>query len=78
MILPIHIRNERDVVNLNRAAASSPCELWVHSEDGMIMVDAKSALGLSVLVGQPCHLVAGDHNGNADILYRIAKQAGVA
>ena len=55
MVMDIHINSKDDVERLNAAACKTPD---VHSDDGMIMVDARSLLGLFALIGKPCKLVA--------------------
>jgi len=77
MVMDINIKSTSDVERLNAVASKTPDVLWVHSNDGMTMVDARSLLGLFALIGKPCKLVAEDST-NYKILARVARKAGVA
>ena len=65
------------VMDINIKSANDVERLWVHSNDGMIMVDARSLLGLFALIGKPCKLVAEDST-DYKVLAKVAKKAGVA
>ena len=77
MVMDINIKSTSDVERLNAVASKTPDVLWVHSNDGMIMVDARSLLGLFALIGKPCKLVA-EVSTDYKILARAARKAGVA
>lgn len=77
MVMDINIKSANDVERLNTVASETPDVLWVHSNDGMIMVDARSLLGLFALIGKPCKLVAEDST-DYKVLAKVAKKAGVA
>lgn len=77
MVMDINIKSTSDVERLNAVASKTSDVLWVHSNDGMIMVDARSLLGLFALIGKPCKLVAEDST-DYKILARVARKAGVA
>lgn len=50
MVLPIRMDNQDDMVRVNRTATKYWFDIYVHSKTSMI--DAKSLLGLSTLVGR--------------------------
>lgn len=77
MVMDINIKNTADVERLNAVASKTPDVLWVHSSDGMIMVDARSLLGLFALIDKPCKLVAEDST-DYKVLVKVARKAGVA
>lgn len=77
MVMNIHINSKDDVERLNTVACKTPDVLWVHSDDGMIMVDARSLLGLFALIGKPCKLVAEDTT-DYKTLVKVARKARVA
>lgn len=76
MVMNIQINTKDDAVRLSEEACKSRETLYVHSTDDIIMVDARSLLALFALVGKPCLLV-GEDNINPDVLYRVARRAGV-
>lgn len=76
MTLDIRINDKADVEHLNSEACRAQENLWVHSNDGLIMVDARSLLGLFALIGKPCKLVGEDYL-NPKVLTRVARRAGV-
>lgn len=76
MVLDIQLKNKTDVEHLNAEACKSGENLWVHSADGLIMVDARSLLALFSLIGKPCKLVGEDYI-NPQVLTRVARRAGV-
>ena len=76
MTLNIKIPNAKTAEKLNKIATEIDETIFVHSNDGLIMVDARSLIGLFALVGEDCHLVAED-NADPKILSMIAKKAGL-
>ena len=76
MVLNIDIRTPKDVERLNAEACRVPEVLWVHTDDGRIMVDARSLLGLYACVGMPAKLVAED-DADPNVLFAVARRAGV-
>lgn len=50
MVLPIRMDNQEDMVRVNRTATKYWFDIYIHSKTAMI--DAKSLLGLSTLVGR--------------------------
>lgn len=77
MVMDIYIKSTSDVERLNAVASKTSDVLWVHSNDGMIMVDARSLLGLFALIGKPCKLVAEDTT-DYKTLVKVARKARVA
>lgn len=76
MTLDIKIPNADAANKLNKAATEVDDVIWVHSKNGMIMVDARSLIGLYALVGEDSVLVAED-NANPDSLIYVAKKASL-
>lgn len=77
MVMDINIKSVEDAEKLNNEVCKVSENLWVHSNDDLIMIDARSLLGLFSLVGKPCRLVAED-SANPTMLINIAIKAGVA
>lgn len=76
MVMDISIKSAEDAKRLNSEVCKTSENLWVHSNDDNIMIDARSLLGLFSLVDKPCRLVAED-SANPKMLANIARQAGV-
>lgn len=76
VIMNINIKSVEDAEKLNREVCKTSENLWVHSKDNLVMIDARSLLGLFSLIGKPCRLVAEDY-ANPKVLANVAKQAGV-
>ena len=76
MTLDIKIPNAKVAEKLNKIASEVDEVIFVHSNDGMIMVDARSLIGLFALVGEDCKLVAED-DADPNVLAYVAKKAGV-
>lgn len=76
MVLDINIKSAEDAEKLSAVACKTPDTLWAHSNDGLIMVDCRSLLGLFTLIGKPCKLVAEDYT-SPKTLTRVARRAGV-
>lgn len=77
MVMQISIKSTDDAKRLNNEVCKTSENLWVHSNDNCIMIDARSLLGLLSLVGKQCKLVAED-SANPKTLINVARQAGVA
>ncbi len=58
MVREIEIWDEDQVKKINRLACEAPYEVWLNS--GTIMLDARSLLGLSILVGRRANVVVED------------------
>ncbi len=58
MVREIEIWDEEQVKKINRLACEAPYEVWLNS--GTIMLDARSLLGLSILVGRRANVVVED------------------
>ena len=76
MVLDIKLDTAKKAADLNTVASSVPFSIWVHSKDGMAMVDARSLINLLPLVGVPCVLVAEDDT-DPKAFQKAAKRAGV-
>ena len=76
MVLDILIKDAKEAEQLNLEATKIDDILWVHADDGRIMVDARSLIGLYALVNIPSKLVAED-NANPMTLSYVAKKSGV-
>lgn len=76
MVIDINISNRKSAEKLNKEVCKVNEQLYVHADNGMIMIDARSLIGLYAVVGLPCKLVAGD-NADPMILASVAKKAGV-
>lgn len=76
MTLDILIRSREDAENLNREVGKTGANIWVHADRDMIMVDARSLLGLCAIAGMPAKLVAED-DFDPKTLAKIARRAGV-
>jgi len=58
MIREIVIRDKAQLEKINRLACQAPYEVWLNS--GAIMLDARSLLGLCILVGRRANVVVED------------------
>lgn len=76
MVLDIKIKSQEEAVALNNEACKCAETLWVHADNDMIMVDARSLLGLCMLVGHDAKLVAED-DADPKVLTKVARRAGV-
>lgn len=54
----IDIKSEEQVNRINRLACEAPYEVWLSTDT--VMLDARSLLGLYVLVGQRAKVVTED------------------
>lgn len=76
MVLDIKMDTARKAADLNTVATQTPFVMFVHSKDGMAMVDARSLINLLPLVGTPCYLVAEDDT-DPKAFRRAAERAGI-
>ena len=58
MIKELNIKNEGQIRRINQIASQAPYEVWLNS--GTVMLDARSLLGLYVLIGKRVPVVAED------------------
>lgn len=58
MVKELEIRDGAQVERINKLASEAPYEVWVGTD--VIMLDARSLLGLYALVGKKVRMVAGD------------------
>ena len=58
MTRDIDIKSKDQVEKINRLACETPYEVWLY--DGTVMLDARSLLGLYVLVGKRAKVVTED------------------
>lgn len=58
MVKELEIRDGAQVERINKLASEAPYEVWVSS--GVVMLDARSLLGLYALVGKKVQMVAED------------------
>ena len=58
MVKEIEIKSEAQVEKINKLACNAPYEVWLHCGD--VMLDARSLLGLFVLVGKKASVVVED------------------
>ena len=54
----IDIKSKEQVRKISELACKAPYEVWL--DDGTVMLDARSLLGLFALVGQKARVVAED------------------
>lgn len=74
MVYPIVMKNDKDVYRLNKVASQCPYDLTISSIDGpMVILNAKSLLGLFSLIGRNVYLVAPDHSSPVEF-EKIIKQ----
>ena len=71
MVKEIEIKNEAQVEKINRLACSAPYEVWLNA--GSVMLDARSLLGLFVLVGRKANVVVEDDVAPKSFQRLIAK-----
>ena len=55
----INIKDQDQVMKISKLASQAPYPVWL--SDGAVMLDARSLLGLFVLIGHKARVVAGDH-----------------
>lgn len=58
MVKELEIRDSAQVERINRLASEAPYEVWVSND--LVMLDARSLLGLYALVGKKVRMVAED------------------
>lgn len=58
MVKELTIRSSDQVERINRLASDAPYEVWLSTD--VVMLDARSLLGLYTLVGQKVHVIAED------------------
>lgn len=58
MTKEIEIKNEEQVRRISQLASKAPYEVWLSTDT--LMLDARSLLGLFVLIGQRARVVAED------------------
>lgn len=76
MTLDVTMQNRDQVIALNEACCKTRETIWIHSNSGLMMVDARSLLGMFALIGQPCKLVAED-DCDPNVLMGVARRAGL-
>lgn len=76
MYLSITLNDQDAILRLTEEANKVDRPIHVATDDGMVMVDARSILALFSLIGKPCNLVAGD-GFDPKLLEKVAKQAEV-
>ena len=54
----IDIKSEEQIIRINRLACEAPYEVWLSTD--VVMLDARSLLGLYALIGQKVRVVAED------------------
>lgn len=59
MIREIDIKSSEQVQKINKLASGAPYEVWLSTD--MVMLDARSLLGLFNLIGQKVRVVAEDN-----------------
>lgn len=59
MVREIEIKDSEQIKRINEMACKAPYEVWLSTS--MVMLDARSLLGLYALVGQRVHVVAEDN-----------------
>ena len=59
MVRSITITSNEQVEKINRLACKTPYEVWLSTDT--LMLDARSLLGLFVLIGQRVNVVAEDN-----------------
>ena len=75
MVKEIEIKNEAQVEKINKLACKTPYEVWLHCGD--IMLDARSLLGLFVLVGKKAAVVVEDDVAPRSFQKLVTKMAQV-
>ena len=73
MYREIEIKDEAQVEKINRLACETPYEVWLY--DGTVMLDARSLLGLYVLVGKRAKVVTEDNVNPRQLTRLVAKMA---
>ena len=58
MMKELTIHNSDQVKRINQLASDAPYEVWLSTD--VVMLDARSLLGLYTLVGQKVHVIAED------------------
>lgn len=59
MTKELTIRDSAQVMRINRLASDAPYEVWLSTD--IVMLDARSLLGLYTLVGKKVRVVAEDN-----------------
>lgn len=59
MVKELNIKDASQVQKINALASEAPYEVWLSTD--MVMLDARSLLGLYALVGQKVKVVAEDN-----------------
>lgn len=59
MTREISIQNKEQIQRINELACKTPYEVWLSTS--LVMLDARSLLGLYSLIGQKVHVVAEDY-----------------
>lgn len=75
MYADICLRDHAAVRKLNDEVCKQGSNIFVHSLDGTIMIDARSLLNLFTLIGKRCHLVAED-DMNPKAFAKLLKKVG--
>ncbi|MCI8803319.1 MAG: hypothetical protein HFG01_08300 [Oscillibacter sp.] len=73
MTRDIDIKSKDQVEKINRLACETPYEVWLY--DGTVMLDARSLLGLYVLVGKRAKVVTEDNVNPRQLTRLVAKMA---
>lgn len=58
MMKELTIRDSDQVARINQLASDAPYEVWLSTN--VVMLDARSLLGLYTLVGKKVHVIAED------------------
>ncbi len=69
MVKQIEIRDQAQVQKINALASKAPYEVWLSS--GMVMLDARSLLGLFSLIGKRANVVAEDDVNPAQFAHLV-------
>lgn len=55
------LKTKEDIQRLSDLVCNQPYEVYVHSNDDTLMIDARSILALFALVGKRCRVVVEDY-----------------
>lgn len=77
MYKEITLKSKDDIEHLSNLASEQPYEVYVHSNDDIVMVDARSLLALFTLIGKRCKVVAED-NVDPKMFAKFVRKCGLA
>lgn len=77
MYKEVMLKTKDDIKHLSDLACKQPYEVYVHSDNDEVMIDARSLLALFTLVGKKCRIVVEDYV-DPNMFAKFVRKCGLA